>query len=227
MGKRAKQVKQEDKTSPGFLLFGKKQAPLILAVLLIAAILVSFLMSLGTVKSSEPASSGETSEGQAVSADSSAGETSSEGGAVPANTTSESGENQFSGPSAASGDEYVLPAGSSQAEGQAASQEAASNVSSKSVQNTGPADFSSASQKNAAQPDDFSGSEISRQEYDSLQKNMTYEEAQAAIGGPGTLETGSDGKTKIYRWSGYGSSDSYAKLTFKSGKLTFKIQFGL
>lgn len=220
-------MKQDDKTGAGFLLFGKKQAPLILAILLIAAIFVSFLVSLKTGKTQEPASSGKPSEGQAASDGSSSGETSSEGGAVPANTTSESGTNPSSGPSAASGDEYVLPAGSSQAEGQAASRETASNVSSKSVQKTAPAGLSPDSQEDAARQDDFSGSEISRQEYDSLQKGMTYEEVQSAIGGPGTLETGSDGKTKIYRWSGYGSSDSYAKLTFKSGKLTFKIQFGL
>lgn len=80
--------------------------------------------------------------------------------------------------------------------------------------------------ENSAQ-DNFSGAKISREEFNNLQIGMTYSEAAAAIGGNGK-RTLSTGNMQIYEWAGYGSSDgAFARLTFKSGKLAKKYQFGL
>lgn len=78
----------------------------------------------------------------------------------------------------------------------------------------------------AAAPDDFSGSEVSRQEYDSLTTGMTYSQVAAAVGGEGSL-TGKTGDTATYEWKGYGTNGAIVRIEFKSGKLAYKYQFGL
>lgn len=79
---------------------------------------------------------------------------------------------------------------------------------------------------------DSSGPRISMVEYDKVQEDMSYDNVKAIIGSDGKLTResgvkGSDMYTETYQWSGSGTSDSYALMTFEGGKLDMKIQFGL
>lgn len=75
--------------------------------------------------------------------------------------------------------------------------------------------------------DTFSGAKISRDEFNALQVGMTYEDAASIIGSNGSL-TLSTGNMRVYEWPGYGSSDgALARITFKSGRLAKKYQYGL
>ena len=80
--------------------------------------------------------------------------------------------------------------------------------------------------------EDISGSKISMAEYDKLNEGMTYLAVKSIIGSDGQLqwdsgEKGSNTYAAQYRWEGTGTSESYANLTFRDGKLEMKIQFGL
>jgi hypothetical protein len=78
----------------------------------------------------------------------------------------------------------------------------------------------------AAGPDDFSGSKVSRQEFDTLTTGMSYSDVVSAVGGTGKL-TNQSGNLQIYVWSGYGSESATVQIEFKSGALYRKYQFGL
>ena len=231
MGKRARPVTKEGKNGAGPRKPGKKQVSIVAAVVLIAAMLVYFAVCLGANGASGKAAvSSSAAEGQ--DAGSAAAGTPS--GTEEPSPEESSGSGNASAPSSATGessgtesdDGYVLPpdSDSQQTVSQGTSSAA---VPQEPERQAAPGVKTASSEGDGAQADDYSGPEISREEYDSLRNGMTYDEVKAAVGGPGTLTTDSNANTKIYKWSGIGSSDSYAQLTFKSGKLAFKIQFGL
>lgn len=69
---------------------------------------------------------------------------------------------------------------------------------------------------------------ISKEEFESLETGMTYEEVVSIIGGEGELssQVGLAGyDTKIYMWEG--SFGANANVTFQNNELVSKAQFGL
>lgn len=89
-----------------------------------------------------------------------------------------------------------------------------------------PSDEAAENSSEAAGPDDFSGSKVSRQEFDALSEGMTYSQVVSAVGGEGN-QTGKAGTSVTYEWSGYGSDGATVRIDFKGGKLAHKYQFGL
>ncbi|GAB6474914.1 MULTISPECIES: DUF3862 domain-containing protein [Bacillus] len=79
---------------------------------------------------------------------------------------------------------------------------------------------------------DNNSPKISKEEFDSIQNGMSYEEVIGIIGGDGELlsETGTKGQqfhTLMYSWEGEKGFGSNANATFQDGKLINKAQFGL
>lgn len=219
---------------------GKITAPVAVGTALTAGLLIYFAILFRAGGSSGASSSEAVSSADSGSSRSVSAQAASSGSAVSvAGTVSSFPASSASGGasgSTASEDEYALPAETS---GQPSASSAASGAEKTgAITNSTPAEQTQPSAENTEQPsssesgsaapqaDRYSGKEISREEFNSLQKGMTLAEVETAVGGSGTLQS-DYGKTKVYQWTGYGSPDSYAQLTFKSGKLTYKIQFGL
>ena len=183
---------------------------------LLAAMLVYFAAGLKASETSGTSSS--ASEDTAASEETAEPAALEESAAADTNESSETGDSQDE-------DGYVLSAESGGTP-QTSSEGTFSSVLREPDQRTASESAGLFSRPDNSEEEDSSGSKISREEFDSLQNGMTYEEAVSAIGGPGTLQSGS-GNMEIYKWSGCGSSGSFAELSFKSGKLAYKFQFGL
>lgn len=74
---------------------------------------------------------------------------------------------------------------------------------------------------------------ITLEEFNQIETGMTYEQVVEIIGTEGTVMSESDitgdgqYKTTIYSWEGEGSLGANANITFQSGKVVSKAQFGL
>lgn len=113
--------------------------------------------------------------------------------------------------------QYAESAASSDSSPQAASQSASSD----NTQLNSQTDTNSVSGETTP-----SGPNISSYEYSQIQDGMTYDQVKDIIGSSGQKESEMD-NTVIYKWNGNGDSNSYADITFKDGKVSFKISFGL
>jgi outer membrane protein assembly factor BamE (lipoprotein component of BamABCDE complex) len=67
---------------------------------------------------------------------------------------------------------------------------------------------------------------ITLQQFNQVEKGMTYEEVMEITGVEGKPMTEESESTTMYAWDGV-APDSFMALTFKNGKLTEKIQNGL
>lgn len=177
------------------------------------------------------AASGDVSSG--ASAAQAAGGIAAESAASKAASSGSSSSGQASTAGSRSDQGYVLPPASSgsgktasSSQGRASSAHTAS-APSEEEDNAFPAESANlAPASSAAIPDSYSGSAVSRAEFDSLKTGMTYDDVVAAVGGSGTIAE-KNGAITIYEWKGYGSEGAYARISFKSGKLFSKYQFGL
>lgn len=74
---------------------------------------------------------------------------------------------------------------------------------------------------------------ITLEEFNQIETGMTYEQVVEIIGTEGTVMSESDitgdgqYKTTIYSWQGEGSLGANANITFQTGKVVSKAQFGL
>jgi hypothetical protein len=219
--------------------------PTVIALIgVMAAVLIagaSGLIQAGGGTSSSPSSSGGAV--SLASAASSEGYAISSGEPAAATGGSVSAQSSASAPSAESGtDSSAAQSGSAAPQAPAGSGTGSDPETVRRTETTGSAvsqaapqmqPFSTgsssagASSEAAPSQDDFSGSAVSRQEFDTLAQGMTYDDVVAAVGGPGTPSDSSFGNTKTYQWDGYGSSGAWVKIIFKSGRLAYKYKFGL
>ncbi len=147
--------------------------------------------------------------------------------AVPtAGFSSGQGTSEAAVPGGAEEGSASLPAGEGEAAGEGDASPAASDSSAGGVSDAAGAPVAGSETEETPGQDGYSGGKISKEEYDRLEDGMTYAQAVRVIGGEGSL-TGRTGNLTVYEWKGYGSGDASARLTFQSGKLSRKYQFGL
>ncbi len=214
---------------------------MIALIAVMAAVLilgVSGIIQTGNSASSAPSSGGAVSiVADASSTDTSSGEYAVSSGQPAAAGGSVSGQPVASAPSDESRtDSSKQQSGSAASSGTAASGTGGGTQTVQRTETTGsaisqaapktqpisPQSDSGAPAQTGPSPDGTGGS-VSRQEFDKLTQGMSYDDVAAALGGPGAL-VDSTGSTKIYEWSGSGSS---VRVTFKDGVLAHKYQFGL
>lgn len=198
------------------------------------AVVLSMLITISVVGCSEDenapsaaSSSTETSE-ESSSSFNSGTEADTVSASDPVSSDASSEASTDSNSASSDAEPYALPAGSSAVES-APTSSAQTGTQQTEVSRS---EASSASINTDLEPDSYSGSSISQEEYDKIQDGMTYEQAEKIIGGSGRLQSkfgtkGTSFYTVVYRWKGHGSKDAYADLTFQDGKLIMKIQFGL
>lgn len=71
---------------------------------------------------------------------------------------------------------------------------------------------------------------MTMEEFEAIENGMTYEEVVNIVGGEGELSnTASSGDytIELYSWTGNGSANSNANVTFQNGVVTGKAQVGL
>lgn len=75
-------------------------------------------------------------------------------------------------------------------------------------------------------PSEENGSKATLQEFNRLEKGISYEEAVEIIGGEGKTTNEEDSKTQNVIWDGV-APDSFISAAFKNDKLMSKMQKGL
>ncbi|MEW4327101.1 DUF3862 domain-containing protein [Rossellomorea marisflavi] len=72
------------------------------------------------------------------------------------------------------------------------------------------------------------GNFVTLEQYDLLEKGMSYEEVTDILGASGKpmMDESDESTTKVYAWDGE-QTKSFISVTFKNGKLTTKEKFGI
>ncbi|PDY93271.1 hypothetical protein CON09_08270 [Bacillus anthracis] len=71
---------------------------------------------------------------------------------------------------------------------------------------------------------------MTKDEFEQIQNDMSYEEVVKIIGSEGELQSEStvgDYTSKLYTWKGEGGLGANANITFSNNKVQAKSQFGL